>query len=85
MKDFGIGSPQAALVINCLAYHYGVPIGSVMLASDIPLQRRGIKDKKKQDEIFSNYMEPHLDLARDAVKNIDAKWSEVERQLISEW
>lgn len=56
-----------------------------MLVSDMPLQRRGIKDKKKQDEVFLNYMEPHLDLALDAVKNIGAKWSEVERQLISEW
>jgi hypothetical protein len=40
---------------------------------------------KKQDEIFSNDMQPHLDLALDAVKNIDAKWSEVKRRLSSEW
>ena len=30
-------------------------------------------------------MQPHLDLALDAVKNIDAKWSEVKRRLSSEW
>jgi hypothetical protein len=30
-------------------------------------------------------MEPHLDLALDAVKNIVAKWREVKRQLSSEW
>ena len=68
-----------------VAYHYGVPIGSIMLVSDMPLQQRGIKDKKKQDEIFSNDMEPHLELGLDAVKNIDTKWSEVERRLSSEW
>ena len=68
-----------------VAYHYGVPIGSIMLVSDMPLQRRGIKDKKKQDQVFSRYMEPHLDLAFDAVKNMDAKWSEVKRRLTSEW
>ncbi|MGD9182452.1 MAG: hypothetical protein PVG15_13315 [Desulfobacterales bacterium] len=68
-----------------VAYPYGVPIGSIMLVSDMPLQRSAIKDKKKQDEVFLNYMEPHLDFALDAVKNIGAKWSEVERQLISEW
>ena len=56
-----------------------------MLVSDMPLQRRGIKDKKKQDKIFSEYMEPHLELALDAVKNLNAKWSEVKRQLTSEW
>jgi len=68
-----------------VAYRYEVPIGSIMLVSDMPLQRRGIKDKKKQERIFSQYMEPHLDLALDAVKNIIAKWREVKRQLSSEW
>jgi AMP nucleosidase len=68
-----------------VAYHYAVPIGSIMLVSDMPLQRNGIKDKKKQNKIFTNYMEPHLDLALDAVKNMDSKWSEVKRRLISEW
>jgi AMP nucleosidase len=68
-----------------VAYHYAVPIGSIMLVSDMPLQRRGIKDKKKQDQVFSRYMEPHLDLAVDAVKKMDAKWSEVKRRLTSEW
>ena len=68
-----------------VAYRYEVPIGSIMLVSDMPLQRRGIKDKQKQDEIFLNYMETHLDLALDAVHNIGSNWKEVKRQLTSEW
>ena len=68
-----------------VAYRYEVPIGSIMLVSDMPLQRRGIKDKKKQDEIFSNYMETHLDLALEAVQKISTNWKAVERQLSSEW
>jgi AMP nucleosidase len=68
-----------------VAYHYEVPIGSIMLVSDMPLQRRGIKDKKKQDEVFLKYMDTHLDLALDAVRNIDKYWESVRRQLISEW
>jgi AMP nucleosidase len=68
-----------------VAYRYEVPIGSIMLVSDMPLQRRGIKDKKKQDEIFSNYMETHLELALEAVKKISTNWKAVERQLSSEW
>jgi len=68
-----------------VAYNYGVPIGSIMLVSDMPLQRRGIKDKKKQDQIFAKYLEPHLKLAFDAVKNMELKWSDVKRRLISEW
>jgi AMP nucleosidase len=56
-----------------------------MLVSDMPLQRRGIKDRKKQDEIFAKYMDPHLNLALDAVKHLEKKWSEVEKRLNSEW
>jgi len=68
-----------------VAYRYEVPIGSIMLVSDMPLQRRGIKDKKKQDEVFSKYMDTHLDLALDATKNINKYWDSVKRKLISEW
>jgi AMP nucleosidase len=68
-----------------VAYRYEVPIGSIMLVSDMPLQRRGIKDKKLHDEVFSKYTENHLDIAIDAVKNLAARWEEVERKLTSEW
>lgn len=68
-----------------VAYRFEVPIGSVMLVSDMPLQRRGIKSKKLHEEIYSKYMETHLDIAEDAVKRLSAKWEEVERKLASEW
>ncbi len=68
-----------------VAYRFEVPIGSIMLVSDMPLQRRGIKDKRRQEEIFSNYMETHLDLAIDVVANLNKRWGEVERRLTSEW
>lgn len=68
-----------------VAYRYEVPIGSIMLVSDMPLQMRGIKDKIKQDRVFSKYTAAHLDLALDAVKNMEAKWDEVKRRLTSEW
>ncbi|MBN2126217.1 MAG: AMP nucleosidase [Deltaproteobacteria bacterium] len=68
-----------------VAYRYEVPIGSIMLVSDMPLQKRGIKGKKLQDEIYARFMELHLDLALDAVVNLNAKWPEVERKLSSEW
>ena len=36
-----------------VAYRYELPIGSVMLVSDMPLQRRGIKDKKLSEAIYA--------------------------------
>lgn len=68
-----------------VAYRYEVPIGAIMLVSDMPLQRRGIKDKRLQDRVYRDYMELHLDIALDAVSNLNSRWSEVERQLHSEW
>ena len=68
-----------------VAYRFEVPIGSIMLVSDMPLQRRGIKDKRLQEEIYSKHMEVHLDIAIDAVTNLAAKWNDVQRKLVSEW
>ncbi|NLI82054.1 MAG: AMP nucleosidase [Deltaproteobacteria bacterium] len=68
-----------------VAYRYEVPIGSIMLVSDMPLERRGIKGKRLHDEIYARWMPMHLDLAMDAVTTIASKWAEVERRLISEW
>ncbi len=68
-----------------VAYRYEVPIGSIMLVSDMPLQRRGIKDKRLHDEIYKHHMGKHLDIALDAIANLKARWSDVERQLRSEW
>ena len=68
-----------------VAYRHEVPIGSIMLVSDMPLQKRGVKDKKMYEQIFNDYMGTHLDLAMDAVQNIRSNWKVVERTLTSEW
>lgn len=68
-----------------VAYRYEVPIGSIMLVSDMPLQKRGIKDKRLHNKIFSEYMETHLDIALDAVTKINTNWRSVARKLSSEW
>jgi hypothetical protein len=51
----------------------------------MPLQIDGIKDKKKQDKVFSKYMTTHINLALDAVQHMEAKWDDVKRRLTSEW
>ncbi len=68
-----------------VAYRYEVPIGSIMLVSDMPLERRGIKDKKLHDELYERHMVTHIDLALDAISNLNDRWVDVERQLHSEW
>ena len=68
-----------------VGYHYEVPIGSIMLVSDMPLYKRGIKDKKLHAQIYEKYMGTHLDIAFNAVESLQSKWNEVEDQLSSEW
>ena len=68
-----------------VAYRYEVPIGSIMLVSDMPLKRRGIKDKKASEEIFAKHMEAHLETGIDAVTKLSANWGKVVRRLTSEW
>jgi AMP nucleosidase len=68
-----------------VAYHYEVPIGSVMLVSDMPLQRKGLKDRNLYNKIFSGYMDTHLDIGLDAVAAIHSNWRSVARKLSSEW
>jgi len=68
-----------------VAYRHEVPIGSIMLVSDMPLQKRGIKDKKLYNKIFSSYMDAHLEIAMEAVAKIKSNWSTVSRKLTSEW
>ena len=80
-----LGIDMELATLFSVAYRYAVPIGSIMLVSDMPLQIDGVKDKKKQGRIFSKYTSTHLDLALDAVKNMEANWDEVKRRLTSEW
>jgi AMP nucleosidase len=68
-----------------VAYRFEVPIGSVMLVSDMPLQRRGIKDKRASEDIYAHHMETHLDIGIDAVAKLNANWGKVARKLTSEW
>ena len=68
-----------------VAYRYEVPIGSIMLVSDMPLQKRGIKDKKLYSKLYSEYMDTHLDIGLDAAAKVDSNWRTVARKLSSEW
>jgi AMP nucleosidase len=68
-----------------VGYRYEVPIGSIMLVSDMPLQKRGIKDKRRHDDIYATHMETHIEMGIDAVEKMQQNWIDVEKRLHSEW
>jgi AMP nucleosidase len=80
-----LGIEMELATLFSVAYRFEVPIGSIMLVSDMPLQKRGVKGKKLHGKIYTEYMETHLELGMEAVNTMNSKWEEVERKLTSEW
>ncbi len=80
-----LGIEMELATLFSVAYHYEIPTGSIMLVSDMPLHKRGVKDIKRHEEIYSHHMEPHLELGIDAVLNLQRSWGDVEKRLRSEW
>lgn len=47
-----------------------VPIGALLLVSDLPLQRNGIKTKRSAKSVFRQYTDTHLDIGIKAMSEI---------------
>ena len=54
--------------IFSVAYALNVPTGALMLVSDMPLRKGGIKSKDSAQDIFQTYTEQHLDIGIKIVK-----------------
>ena len=80
-----LGIDMELATLFSVAYHYEIPTGSIMLVSDMPLNKRGVKDRKRHEQIYSSHMDPHLELGIDAVLNLQRSWGDVEKRLRSEW
>ena len=69
---------------KCLAYLDNLR-SVIMRVPDMPLNKRGIKDKRLHTKCCDQYMPLHPDMAVGAVESIKQHWSDVEQRLISEW
>ena len=56
-----------------VGYSRKVPVGALMLISDLPFRKEGIKTKENAKKIFEEYMETHVDLGISTLKNIREK------------
>jgi len=56
--------------IFSVGYALNVPVGAIMLISDLPLRKGGIKDKDSASEVFQRFTTLHLDLGLQIVKEI---------------
>ena len=58
-------------------YYHKLPLGALLLISDLPLERSGIKTKESAAAVFKNYTEQHLNLG---VKVLDDFNSALDKQ-----
>jgi AMP nucleosidase len=67
-RALGIDMETATLFVAGFAAK--VPIGALLLVSDLPLQRNGIKTKKSASAVFRNYTDLHLEIGIKAMSEI---------------
>jgi len=67
-RALGIDMETATLFVGGFAAK--VPIGALLLVSDLPLQRNGIKTKKSASAVFRNFTDLHLEIGIKAMSEI---------------
>ncbi len=69
-----------------VAYALNLPVGAIMLISDLPLRQGGIKSKERAREIFDTYTEQHIAIGLKAVASIQENaGSSRSARIRSEW
>ena len=56
-----------------VGYALNVPTGAIMLVSDLPLHKGGIKSKASAEKIFNQYTESHLQIGVDVMQQIKSQ------------
>ncbi len=53
------------------SYYHKLPLGALLLISDIPLTPSGVKTKKSSDAVYQNFMPKHVDMGVKIMKALD--------------
>lgn len=53
------------------SYSHRLPLGALLLISDIPLSPAGVKTKQSSEKVFANHMPEHIHVGIDIVKELD--------------
>lgn len=67
-RVIGIEMECAALFV--VGFASRVPIGALLLVSDLPLKRGGIKTKRSSNAVFKKYTDLHLEVGLESLKKI---------------
>lgn len=58
------------------SYYYKFPIGALLLISDLPLARDGVKTKKSSESVYSNYTRDHVEKGVAILRSLDESLSD---------
>lgn len=53
------------------SYHYKLPLGALLLISDLPLNPDGIKTKKSSEGVYNNFAAHHVEKGVEVLKTLD--------------
>lgn len=74
-KVLEVTRPQA-IEMECAtlfmaSYFHKLPLGALLLISDLPLGKGGIKTKKSSEKVYVEYMEGHINKGVEIMKELD--------------
>jgi AMP nucleosidase len=61
------------------SYYHKLPLGALLLISDLPLKSDGIKTKKSSDELYLKYTAEHVELGVQVLRHLDQTHSHKEK------
>lgn len=61
------------------SYRRKLPLGALLIVSDLPLTREGIKTKKSSQHIFDTYTEAHIRMGVDVIEVLKEKFKHKEK------
>lgn len=53
------------------SYYHKLPLGALLLISDLPLDPKGIKTKKSSQDVYAKYTAEHVELGVKAIEELD--------------
>jgi len=72
-----IGVEMECAAIFTVGFAMKVPVGALLMVSDLPLKPEGIKTKAKQKSIFRNFTDQHVNLGIKSIKEVREKGEDI--------
>jgi AMP nucleosidase len=73
IKTRALGIDMETATLFSAGFYNGIAIGALLLVSDMPLQKDGIKTSESDKKVTANFVEEHLTIGIKALSSIKRK------------